>query len=415
MKKITTLAASVALLGLAVIPALATGTSAGNNCQNGTTGPLSSNTCTINNTSNVTVNNVNDSVIVNDVTSRANTGGNHADMNTLGGSIVTGNATLNSTVTSVAGVNTTNITGGPAMGSNLGSNNVTGPYSDNNVGIQNEFDARVYNSNTSYVRNDVKTTAETGDNSASTNTGPGEIQTGNALLNTSVGTHVGDSLTNIQAGVGGAGGNAGWNGTTGPFSENSTTLNNSADVTVNNVNDSVVKNDVFAGAETGRNRASTNTLGGSIATGGAGAGVGVNTEAGINTTYIAVAMGGFGNAGGNLVTGPLSDGNKGTNDVYLNNEQNYVVDNWNNKCMSHNASTLAELLHGRDGKYFPSTSNETCDPAKLGVNNEVDAFANSGDNSASTGTGPGSIVDGAAQLVQTVVSHLNDTLVNIGN
>jgi hypothetical protein len=55
MKKIATTFGTVALLAAAVIPAFG----AGNSCMNGTTGPGSENICTINNSANVTVNNVN--------------------------------------------------------------------------------------------------------------------------------------------------------------------------------------------------------------------------------------------------------------------------------------------------------------------------------------------------------------------
>lgn len=268
MKKIVTFAASAALLAAAVIPAMAVG----NNCSNGTTGPFSENSCTVNNTSNVTVNNINDAQITNNVRSEANSGGNHASYNTLGGSITTGNATLNTTVSTVANINTTNITGGPAMSGNSGSNNVTGPgagyygagdsglggiygQGTNDVYINNAQDLTVNNSNTAFVTNDVKSTSETGDNRADFNTGPAAIRTGSAALSLGVATHVNDNFTTLNAGAGGSGGNSAGNSTTGPFSENGVTLNTTADVLVNNINDMVVKNRVNADASSGDNAA----------------------------------------------------------------------------------------------------------------------------------------------------------------
>src|SRR3989344_8365804 len=144
MRRIATFAASAALLAAAVLPVMANG---GNECTNDTTGPFSNNNCTVNNTSNITVKNYNDAVIINNVTSRANSGGNSTSYNTLGGTISTGDASLNTAVSSVANVNTTNITGGPAMSGNMGSNNITGPYSDNDVIIQNTQRLRVDNQN----------------------------------------------------------------------------------------------------------------------------------------------------------------------------------------------------------------------------------------------------------------------------
>lgn len=394
MKKIATLAASAALLAAAVLPV-----AAANNCGNGTTGPLSNNTCTINNTSAVTVNNVNDSKVVNNVTSVSNAGGNSASMNTLGGSIVTGNAALNTTVGTVTNVNTTDITGGPAMGSNTGVNNITGPSSFNDVMINNNQRTAIDNQNTSYVLNDVNAEASTGNNIADTNTGPGSIQTGNAGLLLNVQTHNNDNFSNVAAGAGGVGGNTAGNGTTGPLSNNTATINNTAEVMVRNYNDMVVRNNVDALANTGNNSASENTLGGNVTTGFAGAGVGVDTEGNLNTSLVAIPMFGSSNIGENAVTGPLS----GSNSVYLNNDYNIGVDNMNNKCESHNRLTLAHIL-----------GTEDCNPWDLGVENNVDAVSTAGDNTADTGTGPASITVGMAELIQQVLTHMNDTFTRIG-
>jgi hypothetical protein len=416
MKKLVTLAASAALLGLAILPVAAVG-EVGNSCVNETTGPFSTNNCTVNNTTSVTVKNFNDAVIINNVTSVSNTGGNNANTNTLGGTIHTGNSTNNTVVGSVANINTTNITVGPALSGNYGSNNVTGPSSRNNILIRNGLSMDVDNQNTAFVANNVSAVSDTGTNNASTNTGPGSITTGNAALGLQVGTHVNDNLQNLMAGFGGSGGNTAWNGTTGPFSTNNVTLNNTANVLVKNFNDMVVLNNVGAVANTGGNEAKKNTLGGDILTGGATAGVGVDTEGNINATLVSMALGGFGNAGGNSVTGPDVVGDP-YNNVLINNAQNITVDNQNNKGMSHNCLTTQTWL-GRLGGLFPFIGTATggeqvCpDPANLGVLNNVDSVSNTGDNSASTGTGPGVIVDGFAQLVQSVLVHINDTLTNI--
>lgn len=404
MKKIATIAASIATLALAVVPAMAVG----NNCSNATTGPFSTNNCTINNSSNVTVNNVNDAVIVNNVTSRSNTGGNRADYNTLGGSVTTGNATNNTTVQTVANVNTTNITGGPSMGSNTGTNNVTGPYSANDIYLQNALRTGVNNSNTAFVLNNVDTTANTGENSASYNTGPGSIRTGNSLLNTGVASHVNDNLTEINAGAGGSGGNTAWNATTGPFSANAVVINNDANVFVDNLNDMVVRNNVDADSNTGRNAANYNTLGGDITSGGAGAGVVVDSEGNITTTGIAVTLGGAANGGGTAVSGPES-----SNAVYVNNAQDITVNNWNNKCRSHNASTIGYLL---DTLVSDADIREVnCRPWDLGVTNNVDVVSDTGSNSASYGTGPATVLDGASSLISSTLTHINDVLTRITN
>jgi len=109
-----------------------------------------------------------------------------------------------------------------------------------------------------------------------------------------------------------------------------------------------------------------------------------------------------------------------SNNVSITNTQSVAVDNQNNKGNSHNCETTQEWInrlawllgyHGRP--LIPGDPDNTCDPANLGVINNVRSVSDTGNNSASTGTGPGSIVDGFAQLVQSVLIHMNDTLTNI--
>lgn len=394
MKKIATLVGATALLAATVLPALAA-----NNCGNSTTGPGSNNTCSVSNSSNVTVNNVNDAQIVNDVRTKSYTGGNSASNNTLGGTITTGNASLNTTVGTVANVNTTNVTAGFGGGNNYGYNAVTGPFSNNDAFVTNDYRVVANNSNTASVDNDVDAKASTGKNRADNNTGPAAIQTGNAWLSTMVGTHVNDNLTAVSL-TGASGNNTAGNSTTGPFSSNNAVIDNSARVTINNVNDLQVENDVDVRARTGRNSASNNTLGGDITTGNATAGLVVDTEGNINTSLVAMALGGFANDATSNVTGPNSN-----NDAFVTNEKRVVVDNWNNKCKSHNANRLIDDI-------FKDPAE--CDPANLGVLNDVEAKSDAGNSDADNNTGPGEVMAGWALLVQDVLTHLNDNLNEIG-
>jgi len=397
LKKFATLVGSAALFAAALVPAIA----ATNNCTNSTTGPFSNNTCTILNTDNITVNNVNDARIYNDVDARANTGGNSASTNTLGGTIKTGDASLNVTVSNVANVNTTNITSAFAGGAqNVGGNGITGPYSTNRVLLQNTFDSNVYNSNTADIKNDVDVKSNTGYNDANTNTGPASIDTGDAWLGLVVGNHVNDNLTAIRGGAGGAGSNTAENSTTGPFSSNSVDIFNTFAGYVNNVNDMRVKNEVEAYANTGKNDANKNTLGGEIETGDSAAGVGVDTEGNINSTLIAMAMGGFNNHGENSVTGPDGD----DPDILIQNTRTVTVDNWNNKCQSHNAEDLGGWWWRDD---------EGCEVDEIGVKNDVEVKSDTGNNDADTNTGGGSVLSGFADLMQQVLVHMNDTLTEI--
>ena len=404
MKKIATLVGSAALLAASLVPAIA----ATYNCTNGTTGPFSNNTCSITNTDHISVNNVNDAYIKNDVDAKSDTGHNSASTNTLGGSIKTGNATANVTVSNVANINTTNITSDLAGGAhNVGANSITGPLSDNNAFITNSFDAYLWNSNTAKVKNDVDVKSETGHNDANTNTGPAVINTGDAWLGLLVATHVNDNLNQISGGAGGSGSNTAENSTTGPFSNNTVSLTNRRSATVNNVNDLYVKNDVDAKADSGHNDANKNTLGGLINTGGAAAGVGVNTEGNINSTL--VAMGGFtDNFGANSVTGP-GGGGKDPNEVFITNSRDVVVDNWNNKCLSHNADDQFGHTVYWEGEW----KRDGCDVRDLGVRNDVDVKTETGKNDANTNTGGGDIMSGFADLWQQVLTHMNDTLTQI--
>lgn len=416
MKKLATLVGSAVLLAVTIVPALA----AGNNCENSTTGPLSNNTCTIINKDKVIVNNVNDAQIVNKVSTNANTGYNSASMNTLGGSITTGNATSNVTVGNVANINTTNVTAGlSANGGNNGSNSITGPMSNNTIWLENKQRVEINNSNTATVFNKVDVDSNTGYNAANTNTGPASVTTGDARLGLRVDTHVNDNYNLIQGSAGG-GSNTAENMTTGPLSNNTVSIFNKYKAIVNNVNDLQVKNFVDAEANTGYNEAKTNTLGGSIDTGDSDAGVGVDTEGNINTTRVAMAMGGFDNNGSNSITGPGGEGPDPS--IYIENTRKVEVNNLNNKCESHNAD---DRFGGRDhhhrgyGEYGTygddehDDDKEECDVNDLGVFNFVESVSDSGNNAANTNTGGGGVVAGFAGLIEQVLTHLNDTLTEI--
>lgn len=372
MKKFVTFAGSIALLAATVLPAIA----AGNSCGNATTGPLSYNTCSVNNTSNVTVNNTNNANINNTINAVSNTGGNSASKNTLGGSIHTGNATLNATLSTVANVSTTTVSGGPNGSGNTGFNSITGPQSDNRVAINNSRDVTVDNNNTANVDNTLNAVSDSGNNTADTNTGPAVIQTGQSRLNAVVSNHFNDSATGITGGAGGTGGNTASNDTTGPLTSglngwNTVNITNSANATVENDNDLNLNNTVDVLSRSGLNSASKNTLGGSITTGGSFGTVGIDSEGNISTTTVQMAMGGFANEGSNSVTGPMSD-----NRTNLLNSLDITVNN-------------------------PNNSN---------VNNTDNDISDSGNNTADTNTGAGGVVSGLSDLVKTILNHFNDSL-----
>lgn len=366
MKKLITLAGSVALFAATVLPAVAA-----NNCSNSTTGPFATNYCTITNSSSVSVTNTNNANITNNVTAVSHSGGNSASYNTLGGAITTGNASLNATVSNVANVNTTTVSGGPAASSNSGVNEITGPYSDNRITITNVQSVGVNNINNAHVANNVAATSDSGANLADYNTGPAAIQTGSSRVGLTLNNHLNDSATGIAAGAGGSGSNSGENSTTGPFSTDYITITNTASAAVNNMNNLELANAVNVLSRSGANSASYNTLGGGIDTGSAVAGVGVGNEGNINTTTVQMAMGGFGDGCSQEVTGPFSD----------------------NRC---------ELLDNfAVAVNNPNNSNV--------VNNDTDV-ADSGNNLSDYNTGGGSVLTGLTDLVKSILTHMNDSL-----
>ena len=401
MKKIATGLGTIALFAAALLPAVA----AGNDCSNGTTGPFSTNYCDITNKSEVEVKNVNDAQITNDVTAKVNTGKNSASYNTLGGEIKTGDAELDAKISNVANINTTYVSGGPFGGNNYGQNDITGPYSDNRVDIYNKEEVEVENSNTATVDNDIYAKADTGKNYADYNTGPGDIHTGDAWLDVRVLNHVNDNATEVEAGAGGSGDNRVYNFTTGPYSTNYADITNKFDADVKNINDAIIENDITAKVRTGRNSASYNTLGGDIDTGDAEGDIDVNSEGNINTTTISTAMGGFDNVAGNDLTGPFSD-----NQEDISNKQEIEVENWNNKCKSHNADRLGENNEVDNFNWEWPWKKNHCDPEDLGVFNYDYDVVDTGKNDADYNTGGGDVFSGWADLWKSIKTHLNDTL-----
>lgn len=391
MKKYFAAMGTVALFAAAMVPAFA----ATNNCSNGTTGPFSTDYCNINNTSNVSVTNDNKAKIVNDISGSATTGNNTASYNTLGGKVMTGNASLNTTVSNVANINTTNVTAGMTGASNTAGNEITGPYSDNRVAIDNSQSVDVLNKNRADITNNVTSTSDTGSNATDYNTGFGDVRTGNAMVNTMVGTHANDSQTTVTGAGTGAGSNTVVNDTTGPFSTDYATITNDAAVKVRNINDMMVSNWVETAALTGANSSSYGTLGGSVGTGNARNSVGVNTEGNINTTAVAMSMGGFGGGSiaGNSITGPFSD----ARDTVSNN-QDISVDNLNNSCSRHSDffSTFGDWGWGGG-----------CDN---GIFNTDYSVTDTGSNAADYNTGFAGVGTGLSDIVKMINSHMNDSL-----
>lgn len=395
MKKLVSITSTFALL----VPMLMPLASADNTSSNAITGYGSQNFSNVTNTNNVVVTNVSDTKIVNDVRTMSNTGGNDASYNTLGGSVSSGNAVNNVGILNTGNINTTVVKVGTAGGNEAG-NSITGALSTNTSDIDNINKVEVLNDNTAWIENRVDAKSLTGQNSASYNTGAGSAMSGNATTNVSAATRVNDSATSVTLGMGGTGGNAGTNNTTGAMSQNFATILNLNDVNVNNVSDAKVLNKVDTMSATGRNFSSYNTLGGSVHSGNAATGVNLDTVGNINTTTIAVAMGGFANEAGSAITGAESLNVSG-----VENTNSFQVESRNNKGSSEDAPDYC-----KEGKFeYGSRYDRVC----WGVYNYDKDFSFTGDNSGSFNTGLASVLSGVATIQKTVSTWLNDTFTAI--
>jgi hypothetical protein len=390
MKKLVSITSTVAMLGSMLMPLAA----ADNSSTNSITGYGSTNVSNVTNTNSATVTNVSDTKIVNDVRTVSNTGGNTASFNTLGGAVSSGNAVNNVSLLNTGNINTTTVKVGTVAGNETG-NSITGAESTNTSAVTNTNNVSVRNDNTAWIKNEVDAESLTGHNTASNNTGAGSAMSGNATTNVSSVTRVNDSATAVTLGMGGTGGNSGFNDTTGFKSYNLATVLNSNNVEVDNISDARVLNHVDTKSATGMNDSSFNTLGGSVHSGNAATGVGLDTTGNINTTTVAVAMGGFANVAGSEITGAES-----TNITGVTNSNLFKVENWNNKGMSYDAK---DYECGAGALY--TTAGRPC----WGVYNFDEDFSLTGQNSGSFNTGLASVLSGVATIQKTVKTWLNDS------
>lgn len=165
-----------------------------------------------------------DGQILNFVNSSANTGGNSASNNTLGGSINTGNADNNSVVENSICNNSIFVTNGNS-GNNKIKNIFTGPFSFNEATILNRGNqVTIQNSNNVQVKNKVNAISNTGNNQSNNNTQGGNISSGNSSVFQSISSRLNNLFVRIQNLVGGN--NSIENTNTGPNSVNRGSIEN---------------------------------------------------------------------------------------------------------------------------------------------------------------------------------------------
>jgi len=414
LAKSAAILATASLVAVNILPAFA------DSATNDTTGFHSSNTTEVENKNKVTVTNVSDAYILNVVKTTANTGGNSASQNTLGGMVQTGDAATNVVLNNSANINTTLLSLSRSGSSNTAGNSVTGAESTNEAEIENKNKIDVLNDNTAVLKNIVCAESNTGGNAANQNTGldpetgaplGGQVQTGDAATAVYLNNRANDSFTKIT-GLADFGINNVGNAITGFHSSNEAEIENKNFVDVENVSDASVFNKVRASATTGANSASQNTLGGMIGTGDAQVALGhvnaageitygLDTNANIVTTLIDGDLGGSQTISGNSVTGAES-----TNETELENKNFIEVSNRNNKGDSEDA-----------GDYECDGVNSITDLKcrfHWGVVNIDEDNANTGGNWGNQNTYPGSIASGIAMVGKYIRVCLNDTLTSIG-
>lgn len=307
--------------------------------KNSVTGPLSTNNALSDSSFTVKEANGNDAQLVNDINLQAVTGGNSASFNTGGGSIKTGDATALGNIVNLANTNlnvsqwlfgVVNIFGTlagnivlPEDSENTGTdfspavlaeNSSTGPGSTNDVTYNNNSSDSFAVNNSAEITSNLDVSANSGNNSASINTGGGSVSTG--LADTSItNTTVANSNTIKEEGtvwmvivnemgkwVGHIIGDP-WgtntasnslpvtqttlaeNSATGPFSTNNATYNSTADTSVTSNNTASISNNITANSDTGNNKTEFNTGAGEIETGNAK--TGLNLVNMVNTNVVA--------------------------------------------------------------------------------------------------------------------------------
>lgn len=338
--------------------------------KNSVTGPGSTNNAIADNSFKVKEANGNDAKIVNDINLQAVTGENTASYNTGNGNIKTGNATALGNIINLANTNlnvsnwlfgVVNIFGTlagnivlPQDSSNntnnqtstpvFAGNTSTGPLSTNNATYNNAETSNYTNNNTADITSKLDVSANSGNNTASINTGGGFVKTGSSdvavsnstIANTNtvkeegtvwmvivnemgkwVGHIIGapfgattasDSLAIVQSN--GEAGNQTYstvsqNNGTGPGSKNNAAYNNTSDTTVENNNKAAISNNIIANADTGNNESLYNTGAGQIETGNAKTGLNLVNMANTNVTakkFVAILVNVMGNFLGNIVT-----------------------------------------------------------------------------------------------------------------
>ncbi|OGG30887.1 hypothetical protein A3I51_04770 [Candidatus Gottesmanbacteria bacterium RIFCSPLOWO2_02_FULL_38_8] len=398
----------------------------------------------------------------NKVEAMTSTGFNYADLNTLNGEIFTGDVIstvnllnkLNSNISGLGTFSTFNLYGnylgdialqftdGSPLSAfvqaseTVAKNSISGPFSSNYSISDSDFTVKEVNGNDAKINNDINLSADTGNNSASFNTGSGVIQTGDAtalgniinLVNTNI--NVSQwlfAVLNIFGELAGniilpqdsnadnnnpAGGTQVGNQNTGPASTNyaSSTSNTTAEFT--NTNNADIVSTLDVSANTGNNNASINTGGGYVATGIADAAISNSTVANSNTVdeegvVWLVIVNELGKWVGHILGNPYGVDTASNSLPVVNQtggfgEQSFSVYS-ENKTTGPGSTNVSQISENEET--IVTNNNNAV------INNDINANANTGDNQAVANTGAGVIKTGDANVGLSLLNMANTNVV----
>lgn len=259
-KQLVSAAAAGAMLFNVAGPAFAT---EGTTIMINGNGAGSDNWATVNQANTTTVSQNNNAYVTNNVNADAKTGGNDANFNTGGNTVIgTGNATTDVNVDNNLNRNAASVDCCVGGNTNVEISG-NGAFSDNGVTLSTANTNVVDQDNNARVRNNIDTDAKTGGNDANLNTGGDVIiVTGNAKATANVSTTANVNSAVVGGGLGSSNPSASFviSGN-GAFSDNYLTAYLANTTVVDQDNRARVYNDVDADANTGYNDAGFNTGG----------------------------------------------------------------------------------------------------------------------------------------------------------
>ncbi|MDO8498392.1 MAG: hypothetical protein Q7S44_01255 [bacterium] len=356
-------------------------------------GSDSDNTLNVTTSQTTTVVQENNADITNDVYAKANTGGNDANDNTGGDVTVdTGDATTNVDISNQANANVADLQN---CGTCVGDTSVTisgnGSDSDNDVDLDLNHETELFQNNNADINNDVYAKANTGKNEAEDDTGGDvTIRTGDADTTVDITNKANANVASIGNGGNNNGGVSLRISGNGSDSDNSIDLDLDKSITLVQNNNADINNDVYAKANTGKNEAEDNTGGDVlIDTGDASTDVTVDNAANFNWANVDCCL--F-----DVVAKILGNGSDSDNSIKAEIDNNLEV--FQNNCAEHGHETILSVIDGH---------------GKCGIDNDLYAKADSGDNEAEDNTGP--VSGGDPTEVKTGDAESNTDVSNSAN